>query len=183
MLLNGIVHIEQDDIAVLVGLVVLDDVDILFGREVLVVGGLQQHEILRLLGEFLVGEDAVLNEDLQIVPLLLVIGTHGGEQLLQTVGHLAGYVARDLFDVGVALQVAARHVERDVGRIDHAVQQRQIFGYYAVDLVGDEDLVAVKLYLVLLNLEIVVYLGEIEYSRQVERIVDVHVDVEQRIVA
>ena len=97
MLLNGIVHIEQDDIAVLVGLVVLDDVDILFGREVLVVGGLQQHEILRLLGEFLVGEDAVLNEDLQIVPLLLVIGTHGGEQLLQTVGHLAGYVRRDSF--------------------------------------------------------------------------------------
>ena len=81
------------------------------------------------------------------------------------------------------MQVAARHVERDVGRIDHAVQQRQIFGYYAVDLVGDEDLVAVKLYLVLLNLEVVAYLGEIEYSRQVERIVDVHVDVEQRIVA
>ena len=63
------------------------------------------------------------------------------------------------------------------------MQQRQVFGYYSVDLIGNEDLIRVELDLVLLYLKVVVYLREIEYAREVERIVDVQMYVEQRIVA
>ena len=180
---HGVVHIEQHDGLVLVGLVLLYLLEILLGREILALDVLPEHEILRLLGELLVGEDAVLDKDLQVVPFRLVIRAHRVEQLLQPVCDLAGDVIRDLLHVGIALQVAPRHVQRNVRRVDHAVQQRQVFGHDAFDLVGHVDLVRIELYLVLLNLEVVVYLREIEDARQVERVVDVQVDREQRLVA
>ena len=183
VLLHGIVHIEEDDRLVLVGLVLLHLLQILRRREILALDVLPEHELLRLLGELLVGEDAVFDEYFQIVPLRLVVRAHGVEQLLQTVGDLAGDVARNLLHVGVALQVAPRHVERNVGRVDHAVQQRQVFRHDALDLIRHIHLIRIELNLVLLYLEVVVDLREIEDARQVERIVDIQVDREQRLVA
>ena len=61
------------------------------------------------------------------------------------------------------------------------MQQCEVLGNDALDLVGDENLIAVELNLVLLNLEVVAQLREVEYSRKVERIVDIHVDIEQRL--
>ena len=183
ILAYGIVDVEYYQIAVLVGLLLTDGLGKLFAGKILAVDRLPEHESLRLLGELLVGQYAVLDEYFQIVPLLLVVGTHRREELLQAVGHLARDVARNLLHVGVALQIASRDVERNVGRVDHAVQQRQVFGYYSVDLIGNEDLIRVELDLVLLYLKVVVYLREIEYAREVERIVDVQMYVEQRIVA
>ena len=102
---------------------------------------------------------------------------------LQLVGHLTGDVARYLAHVAVALKVAARHVQRNVRRIDNPVQQRQELGNDALHRIGHIHLIAVKLYPVLLNLEIVVDFREIENPRQVERIVDVEMYPEQRVVA
>ena len=81
------------------------------------------------------------------------------------------------------MQVAARHVQRDVRRVDHAVQQRQILRHDALDLIRDIHLVRIELNPVLLNLEVVVDLREIEDARQVERVVDVQVNREQRLIA
>ena len=53
---------------------------------------------------------------------------------------------------------------------------------YAFHLIGDENLIAVELYLVALQFEIGVYSGEIQYSGEVERIVNVEVYPEQRFV-
>ena len=63
------------------------------------------------------------------------------------------------------------------------MQQREELGNDTLDRVGNKDLIAVELNLVLLNLEVVANLREIEDTRQIERIVDVQVDIEQRIVA
>ncbi len=61
------------------------------------------------------------------------------------------------------------------------MQQREELRNHTLYGVGYEYLIAVKLYLVLLYLEIVAYLGEIEYARKRERIIDVEVYMEQRL--
>ena len=63
------------------------------------------------------------------------------------------------------------------------MQQRQVLRHDALDLIRHIDLVRIELDLVLLDLEVVVNLREVEDARQVERIVDIEVDREQRLVA
>ena len=62
------------------------------------------------------------------------------------------------------------------------MQKGQILRNDTINLICYENLVAVELNLVLLNLEVVVNLREVENTCQVERIVDIKVDVEQRLV-
>ena len=179
--LYGIVHIEENDRTVLVGLVTFDDLLVLFGGEILALGRLPQHETLCLLGELFVGDNAVFDEDLQIVPFLFVVRTHRREELLQAIGHLAGDVVRNLLDIRIALQVAARYVQRNIRRVDHAVQQGEVFRYDPLDLVGHIHLIGVELDLVFLNFEVVPNLREVEDTRQVERIVDIQMNREERL--
>ena len=179
--LYGIVHIEENDRTVLVGLVAFDDLLVLFGGEILAFGRLPQHETLCLLGELFVGDNAVFDEDLQIVPFLFVVRTHRREELLQAIGHLAGDVVRNLLDVRIALQVAARYVQRNIRRVDHAVQQGEVFRYDPLDLVGHIHLIGVELDLVFLNFEVVPNLREVEDTRQVERIIDIQMNREERL--
>ena len=61
------------------------------------------------------------------------------------------------------------------------MQQRQELGHDAFDRIGHEHLVRIELDLVLLYLEVVPYLREIENACQIERIVDVQVNIEQRV--
>ena len=96
MLIHSIVNIQKDDIIVLVGLILLNKINILLGCEILALGRFQEHKILSLLGKLLVGEDTILDEHLQVVPLLLIIRTHSVEELLQTVSHLTSDIARNL---------------------------------------------------------------------------------------
>ena len=103
------------------------------------------------------------------------------EKFAQAVGHFPRNVTRNLLNVRVALQVTSRYVQRDVRRVDHAVQQGQELRHDPFDRIGHEHLIRIELYFVLLNLEIVPYLREIKDTGQVERIVDVQVNVEQRI--
>ena len=63
------------------------------------------------------------------------------------------------------------------------MQKREVLGNDTLHLVGNEYLIAVELYLILLQLEVVVNLGEIKNTRKIERIVDVHMYVEQRLIA
>ena len=166
-------------------LVLLQGLDLLFvfvDGEIVALGVFQQHELFGTLEEFLVGEHAVLHEGPDVVPFLLEIGAVVLEHLLQLVRHLFGDVGGNLLHVGIALQVAAAHVQRNVRRVDDAVQQHQELGHYTLHVVGDEDLVAVELDLVLLHLDALLGLREIEDAGQLERVFDVDVDVEQRLV-
>ena len=62
------------------------------------------------------------------------------------------------------------------------MEQRQEVRYDALDLIRDEDLVAIELDLVALQVEIAVDAREVEDTRQMEREVDVEVNPEQRLV-
>ena len=83
--------------------------------------------------------------------------------------------------IAVALQVAAAHVQRYVGAVEHAVQQHQVFGHHALHAVGHKHLIAIQLYLVAVGVDGLANLREIEYTRQVEGVVDVQMYLEQRI--
>lgn len=63
------------------------------------------------------------------------------------------------------------------------MKQRQVLRNDTLDLIRHEDLIAVELYLVLLYLEVVAYLREVENTGQIERVVDIHVYVEEWILA
>ena len=56
------------------------------------------------------------------------------------------------------------------------------FGHYAFDRVGDEYLIAIELYTVAIDVEIILDFGEEQNAGEIERIVDVEVDPEERLV-
>ena len=92
VLLIAVGSIEVDEVAILVGLVVLDEGLILLVGEVLVVGVGEQGKLLGLVIERLLGEHTVVDEELQVVPLLLVLLAVVLEDAAEAVGHLLGDV-------------------------------------------------------------------------------------------
>ena len=91
-------------------------------------------------------------------------------------------MAADFSDIGVVLQVGAGYVQRNVWRIDNAMQQSEEFRNYSFDRIRYKNLVAVKLDFIFLNLEIIFQFGEIENPRQVKRIINIQVNVEERFI-
>ena len=142
---------------------------------------LEQVNVFDLVVELLVREGTVLQEDLQLVPFLLKVLAVFLEHRLQLLGHLLADVGGDFLDVGVGLQIGTGDVERDVGRVDDAVQQGHKLGDDALQLVGDKDLVAVELHAVFLEVELVLDFREIEDAGEVEGVVHVEVDLEHRV--
>lgn len=67
-----------------------------------------------------VGKHTVDDKYADVVPFLFKFGAVGAEKLVETAGYLLGNVARYLLDSGICLKVRARHVERDVGRVDYS---------------------------------------------------------------
>ncbi len=132
--------------------------------------------------ELLLRQHAVFNKELQVVPLFLELLPVALKDLFQPVGHLLGDVRRDLLHIGVALQIAPGHVQGNIGRIQHPMEQGQEFGNNPLYRVGHEYLVAVQLNLVLLDFNVVLDLGEIKNSREGERVVHIQVNVEQGVV-
>ena len=61
------------------------------------------------------------------------------------------------------------------------MKQHQVFWHYSFDRVGYEHLVAIELYLVAVGVDGFAHFGEVEYAREVERVVDVEMNLEQRI--
>ena len=183
VLLLGVGSVQIDQIAIFVSLVGTDERLVLVVSVVLTIGVLQQGKFLRLLIEVVLRQHAVVDEDFQVVPLLLKLLAVVLEDGAKPVAHLLGDVGGDFLHVGVALQVAAADVQRDVGAVDDAVQQRQEVGHDALHRVGHEHLVAEELNLVPLQVDAVLHAGEVEDARQVEGVVDVQVNPEQRLVA
>ena len=181
VLVIGAGGIEEDHFLVLVGLVVLDRLAVILYRVILSVRVLEQGELEGPLAEFLVGEHTVLDEQLEVVPLLLPRGPFVLEDVLQSVGDFLGDVGGYLLDILIGLEIASRHIQRDVRRVDDSVQEGKEIRDDIVYMVGDEHLVAVELDVVLLNGHPVLYLREIEDAGKVEGVVDIQVDVEQGI--
>lgn len=83
-------------------------------------------------------------KSLQVIPFLLILLTVLLEDALQAVGNLLGDIGGDLLHVTIALQIGAGDIQRNVGRVDHAMQQGEELRDDALYLVSDEDLVAVE---------------------------------------
>ena len=77
------------------------------------------------------------------------------------------------------MQIASAHVQGNVWRVDDSVEQGEEFGYDAFYLIGDENLIAIELYLVALEFDIGLDAWEVEDAREVERVVYIQVNPEQ----
>ena len=154
---------------------------VLIQRIVLALHVLKQEELLGGLVELLVGQHTVLDEHLDVVPLLLELGAVVLEHLVQFLGHLLRDVTGNLLHLRVGLQIASAHVQRDVGRVDHTLHQHHELRHHALHLVCDIDLVAVQLYAVVVHVHVGLDLREVEDTGQVEGVVNVQMDPEHRI--
>ena len=117
----GVVAVDINYLAILVGLLLLNGLAVLLEGVVLAINILKHSKLSGAIVELLVGKHAVLHEELQVGPLLLVGFALVLEEGVQAVGHLLGDVVRNLLNVGIGLQVAARYVKRNIGRVDNPV--------------------------------------------------------------
>ena len=177
----GIGGIEIDYAAFGIGLRGFDEGLVLIKCIVMALGILEEHKFHGSVAEFLVGKHAVDDKYADVVPFLFKFGAVGAEKLVETAGYLLGDVARYLLDSGICLKVRARHVERDVGRVDYTLEQLHELRHYAFYRIGNEYLVAVELYAVAVDVEVVFDFGEIEDACQVEGVVHVEVNPEERL--
>ena len=115
VLLVLVLGIEVDQIAALVGLVVFDERLILLEGEVFTLDILEQGEVFGAVVEVGLREHTVVDEQLQVIPLLLIVLAVVLEGLLQAVGHLLRDVGGDFLHVGITLQIRPAHVKRNVG--------------------------------------------------------------------
>ena len=122
VLFVGVVGIQIDKVAVFVGLIVSHRFFVFFECEILTVHVFQQGKFFAFFVEFLIAEHSVLDKYLEVVPFRFEVGTIISKDFRQAVGHFFGDVSRNLFHVAVALQVAARYVERNVRRVDDTMQ-------------------------------------------------------------
>ena len=178
----GILGVEEDEVAVLIGLRLFDLRTIVVESSIFALEVLEQGEADSAFVELLIAEHTELDEEFDVIPFMLKVLAVVLVHVCQFVSHLLGDVAGNLLDIIVRLEVRTRHVKRYIGRVDDAVQQGQVLGHDILHLVGDKDLIAIELYLIAMDVEVVLDAREIEYTGQVERIVDIEVDVEERLV-
>ena len=104
------------------------------------------------------------------------------EGLVELVAHLTSDVSGDFLHVGIALQITTADIQRNVGRVDHTMKQRQEVWHNTLNLVGDEHLIAVELNLIALQVNVALDAWEVENTSQVEGIVHIQVNPEQRLI-
>ena len=88
VLLFSIRGIQEHHLIIFIRLVSFDQVLVLFIREVFPFRILEQKDTLGSLGEFFIRQHSILDENLQIIPLLLVVFPLIRENIIQTVSHL-----------------------------------------------------------------------------------------------
>ena len=79
------------------------------------------------------------------------------------------------------MQEGTTHVQRQVGAVDYTLEQQQELGNNFLDVVRHENLAAEELDLSFMGAEVLTNLGEVQNPLQVERIVHVQVNPEQRV--
>ena len=174
--------IEIDDVAVFVGLRGLDEVAIFVVGEIFAVDVFEQRVFGGTVVEVRLREHTIVDEELEVVPFGLKVLSVGLEDRLKTVAHLLGDIARNLLDIGIALQVAAADIEGNVGRVDNAVQERKKLRHNIFHLVCHEHLIAIELDFVAMDFDVVFDAREVEHTGEVEGIVHVEVYPEEGLV-
>ena len=88
----------------------------------------------------------------------------------------------DFAHLRIVLQVAARHIQRQIRRVEATLQREEKFRDELGAVIRDKDLVAEELDVTLRHVELVGQLREIEDPFQVEGEIDVEVNPEQRLI-
>ena len=178
----AVVAVEANEVFMLIHLIALHGSLILLVGVALAVDVAKQGEGLGLVVEIGLAQDAIVDEKLEVVPLPLKVLTVFAEDGLQAVGHLLRDILRNLLHIAVALEIGTADVEGNVRTIDDTVEEGQEIGDDVLHAVRDEHLIAEELNLIAVNVDVALDLGEIEHAREVEGIVHIEVNPEERII-
>ena len=167
--------IEVNEIAIFVGLLCFNELFIVIEFEELSFSVAHEGKLHGLFAEFFIAEHAIFNKHLNIVPFLFKFLSILLGNFFQSSSHLFGDIGRDFLHIAVGLQIATRHIERDVGRIDYTLQKHHKIGHHAFHAIGNKHLIAVELNAVFANIEIVFDFREIENTGECEG--EIHIEV------
>ena len=123
-----------------------------------------------------------MDEEFEVVPLFFKLSAVALEERRKTVCHLLGDILRNLLHIAVALEIRTAHVERNVWTVNDPMQERQEVGHNVFHRVCDKHLVAIELNLIAMDFDVVFNLGEIQNTREIERIVHIEVNPEERFI-
>ena len=113
------------------------------------------------------------------MPYLFVVLTLVSAQVIQLVRYLFDDMRGYLGNVSVRLEIASRNVKRKLGTVKHTLEDEQIVGYDLLDVVRNEDLIVIELYLTLDGFIFVSKLGEVEDTLEVKGIVGIYMNMEK----
>ena len=174
--------IQIYQIATLISLVILNKCFIFVEGKILTVNIFKEGKILCTVVEVFLRKHTVVDKQLQIVPLCLEILTVVFENLCQAVGYFLGNISSYLLYIGITLQIRTADIQRNIRRINYTMQQCEEVRNYAFNLVGDEDLIAIELNFVALQVDTVMNAREIEDTCEVEGEINIEMNPEQRLV-
>ena len=100
-----VVGVKIDQLTFLIGLVAFNELLILFEGVVVTFTVLNERDGLDFVEELLVEQHTILDEDLEVVPLVFEFLTIGIENLNKTISDFLGDVAGNLLDIAVGLQI------------------------------------------------------------------------------
>ena len=155
---------------------------IFFQGLILPVDCLEQQNILDAVVELFIFQAAKFEEGRDVVPIFFIGLALIFEDLMQLVRNLLGDVLGDHLDLAVILQKAARNIQRHIRAVDDTFEQQQKFRDDLLDVVRNEDLIAVKFDLTGDELQFILLLREVEDTLEVKWVVDVEVNPEQRLI-
>ena len=178
----AVVGVETHQLVIFVGLVLLDRFAIFLISVSLAVNIFEKSKVFRLVVEVRLRENAVVDEEFEVVPLFFKLSAVALEERRKAVCHLLGDILRNLLHIAVALEIRTAHVERNVGTVDDTMQERQEVGHNVFHRVCDKHLVAIELNLIAMDFDVVFNLGEIQNTREIERIVHIEMNPEERFI-
>ena len=113
------------------------------------------------------------------MPYLFVVLTLVSAQVIQLVRYLFDDMRGYLGNVSVRLEIASRNVKRKLRTVKDTLEDEQIVGYDLLDVVRNEDLIVIELYLPLDGFIFVSELGEVEDTLEVKGIVGIYMNMEK----
>ena len=114
VLLFFVSGVQINQIVVFIFLISFYQLFIFFKSEILTIHVFQQSKFFCSLVKFLVSQHTILNEYLQIIPFILEFRTFFFENISQSIGYLLGDMTGYFLDISIALQIAARYIQRNV---------------------------------------------------------------------
>ena len=166
---------------IFVGLVLFDRFAIFLISVSLSVNILEKCEVLRLIVEVGFRENAVVDEEFEVVPLFFKLSAVALEKRRETVCHLLGdIVAKSSSHCGRLWRLKKRLTLSGMSGLSmHTMQERQEVGHNVFHRVCDKHLVAIELNLIAMDFDVILNLREVQNTREIEGIVHIEVNPEE----